>query len=103
MAEFYDGYDRFASDYQDPKSAFDCAKMKALFGWTPTYSWRDQCPATPPCGRRTCSGVCRIQYLRQPGASLSPNRPVRRASDARSVSHGLAPHSGLPGSPGNVR
>jgi nucleoside-diphosphate-sugar epimerase len=42
MAEFYDGYDRFTSHYQDPKSAFDCAKMKALFGWTPSYSWRDQ-------------------------------------------------------------
>jgi nucleoside-diphosphate-sugar epimerase len=42
MAEFYDGYDRFASDYQDPRSAFDCAKMKALFGWTPSHSWRDQ-------------------------------------------------------------
>jgi nucleoside-diphosphate-sugar epimerase len=42
MAEFYVGYDRFASDYQDPGSAFNCAKMKALFGWTPTYSWRDQ-------------------------------------------------------------
>jgi nucleoside-diphosphate-sugar epimerase len=42
MAEFYDGYDRFASDYEDPGSAFDCAKMKALFGWTPTYSWRDR-------------------------------------------------------------
>lgn len=41
MAEFYDGYDSFASDYEDPKSAFDCAKMKALFGWTPSYSWRD--------------------------------------------------------------
>ena len=41
MAEFYDGYDRFASDYEDPRSAFDCAKMKALFGWTPTYSWRN--------------------------------------------------------------
>ena len=27
MAEFYDGYDRFADDYQDPTSAFDCAKM----------------------------------------------------------------------------
>ena len=24
------------------RSAFDCAKMKALFGWTPSYSWRDQ-------------------------------------------------------------
>ena len=42
MAEFYDGYDRFASDYQDPRSAVDCAKMKALFGWTPSYSWRDR-------------------------------------------------------------
>ncbi len=42
MAEFYDGYDRFASGYSDPRSAFNCAKMKALFGWTPTYSWRDQ-------------------------------------------------------------
>jgi nucleoside-diphosphate-sugar epimerase len=41
MAEFYDGYDRFASDYEDPKSAFDCAKMKTLFGWTPSHSWRD--------------------------------------------------------------
>ena len=40
MAEFYGGYDRFASNYEDPSSAFDCAKMKALFGWTPTYSWR---------------------------------------------------------------
>ena len=42
MAEYYDGYDRFAGDYEDPRSAFDCAKMKALFGWTPTYSWRDR-------------------------------------------------------------
>jgi nucleoside-diphosphate-sugar epimerase len=42
MAEFYNGYDRFTSHYQDPESAFDCAKMKALFGWTPSYSWRDQ-------------------------------------------------------------
>jgi len=42
MAEFYDGYDRFASDYEDPRSAFDCAKMRALFGWTPTHSWRDR-------------------------------------------------------------
>ena len=41
MAEYYNGYDRFAGDYEDPRSAFDCAKMKALFGWTPTYSWRD--------------------------------------------------------------
>jgi len=41
MAEFYDGYDQFASDYEDPKSAFDCAKMNELFGWTPSYSWRD--------------------------------------------------------------
>ncbi|HYP45658.1 MAG TPA: NAD(P)-dependent oxidoreductase [Propionibacteriaceae bacterium] len=42
MAEFYDGYDRFADDYQDPRSAFDCTKMNTMFGWTPTYSWRDQ-------------------------------------------------------------
>ena len=42
MAEFYDGYDRFAGDYRDPNSAFDCAKMKTLFGWTPSYSWRDR-------------------------------------------------------------
>jgi nucleoside-diphosphate-sugar epimerase len=42
MAEFYNGYDHFASDYEDPKSAFDCSKMKTLFDWTPSYSWRDQ-------------------------------------------------------------
>lgn len=41
MAEFYDGYDSFASDYEDPKSAFDCARMKTLFDWTPSHSWRD--------------------------------------------------------------
>jgi UDP-glucose 4-epimerase len=41
MAEHYDGYDRFAEDYEDPRSAFDCGKMKTLFGWTPSYSWRD--------------------------------------------------------------
>ena len=41
MAEHYDGYNRFADDYEDPRSAFDCAKIKSLFGWTPTYSWRD--------------------------------------------------------------
>jgi nucleoside-diphosphate-sugar epimerase len=41
MAEFYDGYDSFAGDYKDPESAFDCSKMKSLFGWTPSYSWRD--------------------------------------------------------------
>ncbi len=41
MAEYYDGYDRFADDYEDPRSAFSSAKMQALFGWTPTYSWRD--------------------------------------------------------------
>jgi hypothetical protein len=32
--------DRFPSDYEDPRSAFDCAKMKALFGWTLRYSSR---------------------------------------------------------------
>jgi len=42
MAEFYDGYDRFTSDYADPMSAFNCAKMKTLFDWTPTHSWRDK-------------------------------------------------------------
>jgi nucleoside-diphosphate-sugar epimerase len=42
MAEFYDGYDRFAEDYQDPRSAFDCTRMRELFGWTPSHSWRDQ-------------------------------------------------------------
>ena len=42
MAEFYDGYDRFASDYEDPRSAFDCTRMKKLFDWTPSYGWRDQ-------------------------------------------------------------
>jgi nucleoside-diphosphate-sugar epimerase len=41
MAEFYDGYDSFAGDYEDPRSAFDCSKMKVLFGWTPSHSWRD--------------------------------------------------------------
>ncbi len=42
MAEFYDGYDNFADDYADPRSAFNCTKMATLFGWTPSYSWRDQ-------------------------------------------------------------
>ncbi|MBA8792550.1 nucleoside-diphosphate-sugar epimerase [Friedmanniella endophytica] len=42
MAEHYDGYDRFAADYQDPQSAFDCRRMRELFGWTPSYSWRDR-------------------------------------------------------------
>ena len=32
----------FAADYQDPRSAFDSGKMKELFGWTPSHSWRDQ-------------------------------------------------------------
>ena len=41
MAEYYEGYDRFAAGYEDPRSAFDCAKMTALFDWTPSYSWRD--------------------------------------------------------------
>jgi nucleoside-diphosphate-sugar epimerase len=44
MAEYYDGYDRFADDYQDPRSAFDCTKMATMFGWTASYSWRDQDP-----------------------------------------------------------
>jgi nucleoside-diphosphate-sugar epimerase len=42
MREFYDGYDRFAEDYQDPRSAFDCTRMQELFDWTPSHSWRDQ-------------------------------------------------------------
>lgn len=42
MAEYYDGYADFATDYTDPQSAFDCTKMRRLFGWTPTHSWRDQ-------------------------------------------------------------
>ncbi len=42
MAEHYDGYDRFADDYADPTSAFDCTKMQTLFGWTPSHSWRDR-------------------------------------------------------------
>lgn len=42
MAEHYDGYDSFADDYEDPRSAFDCARMQELFGWTPSHSWRDQ-------------------------------------------------------------
>lgn len=41
MAEYYDGYDSFAGDYEDLKSAFDCTKMKTLFDWTPSHSWRD--------------------------------------------------------------
>ena len=41
MAEYYDGYDRFAEDYQDPRSAFDCTRMLELFGWRPSHSWRD--------------------------------------------------------------
>ena len=42
MEEFYDGYDSFSDDYEDPKSAFDCTKMHTLFGWTPSHSWRDR-------------------------------------------------------------
>ena len=41
MAEFYDGYDRFAPDHDDFASAFDCGKMARLFGWRPRFSWRD--------------------------------------------------------------
>ncbi len=46
MAEHYSGYDSFADDYEDPKSAFDCRRMEQLFGWTPSHSWRDE-PSTP--------------------------------------------------------
>ncbi len=42
MAEFYDGYDSFADDYENPKSAFDCTKMRTLFGWSPSHSWRER-------------------------------------------------------------
>ena len=45
MAEHYDGYDRFAEDYEDPRSAFDCGRMRKLFGWVPSHSWRDGRPA----------------------------------------------------------
>jgi nucleoside-diphosphate-sugar epimerase len=41
MAEHYDGYDAFVPGYEDPRSAFDCTKMQRLFGWTPSWSWRD--------------------------------------------------------------
>ncbi len=41
MAEYYNGYDHFAPDYQDPASAFNCAKMERFFGWKPAYSWRE--------------------------------------------------------------
>ncbi|GAB3915478.1 nucleoside-diphosphate-sugar epimerase [Microlunatus endophyticus] len=44
MAEYYDGYDAFADDYRDPQSALDCSKMRDLFGWTPSHSWRDELP-----------------------------------------------------------
>ncbi|WP_114560025.1 NAD-dependent epimerase/dehydratase family protein [Desertihabitans aurantiacus] len=42
MAEHYDGYDSFADDYTDPRSAFDCSRMQQLFGWMPSHSWRDR-------------------------------------------------------------
>lgn len=42
MAEYYDGFADFAEDYTDPQSAFDCTRMRTLFGWTPSHSWRDQ-------------------------------------------------------------
>jgi len=40
MAEYYNGYDRFAPDYHDFASVFSCAKMERFFGWKPSYSWR---------------------------------------------------------------
>ncbi len=46
MAQYYSGYDRFAADHDDFASAFDCAKMQSLFGWTPSYSWRDALSTT---------------------------------------------------------
>jgi len=42
MATYYDGYDRIAPDHDDHASAFTCAKMERVFGWRPTYRWRDQ-------------------------------------------------------------
>lgn len=42
MATYYDGYDSFADDHDDFASAFSCAKMERVFGWKPSYSWRQQ-------------------------------------------------------------
>lgn len=37
------GYDAvFAEDHGDFESAFDCSKMRRVFGWKPDHSWRDQ-------------------------------------------------------------
>ena len=41
MADFYDGYGGVAADHDDHASAFDCTRMRTLFGWTPSHSWRD--------------------------------------------------------------
>ena len=41
MARYYDGYDRIEAEHDDHASAFDCSKMERVFGWKPTYSWRD--------------------------------------------------------------
>ena len=41
MAAHYDGYDRVAPGHDDHASAFDCTRMRELFGWTPSHSWRD--------------------------------------------------------------
>jgi nucleoside-diphosphate-sugar epimerase len=40
LAEHYNGYDRVAPDHDDFASAFDCRKMERVFGWKPSYSWR---------------------------------------------------------------
>lgn len=40
MAEYYDGYDRFAPDHDDFASAFNSSKMERFFGWRSRYSWR---------------------------------------------------------------
>ena len=50
MAESYGGFDQFADDYEDPRSAFGCGTIKALFAWTPTCSWRGH-PRREPTGR----------------------------------------------------
>ncbi|HZB95910.1 MAG TPA: NAD(P)-dependent oxidoreductase [Herpetosiphonaceae bacterium] len=42
MAEYYDGYDRFAPDHDEFASAFNCSKMERFFGWKPSYSWRQE-------------------------------------------------------------
>lgn len=40
MGEYFDGYASFAAGYGSFQSAFDCGKMRRMFGWQPRYSWR---------------------------------------------------------------